>query len=793
MEQSILRVSPGISDKLRKIVFLSILLPIYLSVFVGLVVGVVFSVVYLNWWKLIYPFLLRILPPLIFVYIVLLGVYAFAVLVRTKQVYRQLLQLENQGIGTGAELLQFINSYSSLPFYSASVSFLIWIIAGILSYVIIRVGEISSERVALFFLLNIVFLALPVSQIIYYYLEREFAKIFKIEGKIREKIYFSPTISVKFKILIAFISYALFVAFLVSSIFIENHIRQLRYSEAKQVFDDFVRGESIPGTVPFEIGILDSEHPFIDKVIISSMKEKLSIGENILFDYVSPGAFVFFASQNVIKGLYLPLKWIDDEFKKLFLSLFGILAVIILVVIYAFYSSLVSYISQALDLIDSKNLVVTNDEFFKISIENNYTHGMVEILSSRCDDFSSRIGKVLSKIFSDSISLRGQINSLINDLKLIRINSERIIAMSGKEIETLEVLTFEASSSSSEEVLDIIKELRDLRGKLSSVSSKFQKIYDILKGGPKRVLTLSQDEVGSRIGTQVEKKFQILISSFEMFKKSLDELSESVKISKDTFEDLEEKFRDIESLRSEIDRLKKRLVILSMNISISSAKITQTEVAGEFSTFSKQLSNLISEDVKRIESGTKEIISLINEIRRKLEILLGDNAIADKIESVKAYAGKVDDILEDFMSYLNQLGGYVSNTKKTFSEVSRLVSEFESKFSDIANASEDIKGVVAEIIPSVDNIFSKLEKVSQSIRELESRYERFSSEYRMIISRYNGIVRDMRVSLEGIREESRKIILAVDKLEQDLNNIRILVDKTISYTESVMKESSSEM
>ncbi len=790
-----LKLRNGISANLRKGIILSSLSPLYIILVTGFISGVVLALVRLDFWQFVFPLLLNIIPYLLVVYLFMYFIFIFAVWLRGRELY-DLVKCAESGIKDEKEFIELADKLVRFPLYVAILSFMFWVLSVLLTILVLYFGDISDFQTTALLAVLIFSLSFPVSALVYFSMERYIIRLLDGVQSLPWKIYPSMSYPLRHKFFYFLVSVLIFSIGFTVVLSSEINIRSLKTEKSKIYFEAFLRGERVQNalhwTAEFDrAGKLTT--PFIDDVVLDAIYKKLKRGENILFDYASPGVYIFTEIEGKVDGVFLPMFWVEDRVKDYLLLFFPVALFILFLVSGVFFGSIGRNIEEVFRGF-GRRVILTGDEFFQISLHTTALARDLEEINSKYSTLALDMGNNLSRLFNDMISLRVKISSAIDSLKSIRLSLNNIFQYAGREIIEIEFYSGQIIERASDDVISALRELIALKEKFSEMINELQQVnLSASINLPKDALSINLlEERYSVLESSLMKRIEFLRNSVVSVEGIISKVDERIRDFRNVIKDIFGNMKQFEGIYSDIDRLKKKFVILSMNASIISAKEIHGAGGGEFSTIAKQMSSLLNEELRKLEIGIRNLGDFTRSSASKIDIMAADGSFEDVIEGIRGAIGRVEDLLDDLALDLKQVIDQANEMKGIARQIVSFAFEAEENISRVYAISGHLNSLGSEVAHCIERVIKRMDEAVGKVASAEGEAEKLLRHLNSLSSKYQEMVRTMKSAFSEIRSESKKLIEILSKLEDELKSIRSVVDRTCSFVENMIQKYSLE-
>lgn len=772
------------AEKLSSYLLLTALNPIIIIIITGIISGTIITLIRFNWWQFIYPFLGKTLPPLLTFYIFLFSAFAFILFTKFRGINQMIEEKKKNGIVSKEEFENFSQELLKLPQQIFIFSLSFWGLSIILTIIALLIYDIRDIQTYISYSLTILSLAFPVSFMSANTLGEKISKIIK-SNKIPYMIYPKLSIPLKWKIIGGTISATVFCMLIFSLLHIEQTIRNFRENKAIKTEEDFMlypeRKEEIAGKlgVVWEIS-KNSESVLFEKWIQKGIREKLKVGENILFDYLSPSVFIFREKdEKTIEGILVPMKEIEDIAKGEFLKVIFVMAILItlsfLILNQIFGSYPTSFIQEY-----EKRIFITDDELFRLSIFISHLAYKTEKLEEENRVSISEMSRGVSQIYSELSTIRSKIQSSREKIKHLKPSLQRIIQLSARETEIEKISLDYNLENISQNLLNSVRTLKNIRERVEQTLSELLKFSNI-NIEIKDSIQQFQEERSIMVETKLSKKIEFARSSLRKIEDIIGKLENKIKSFSETAEKIENSIKGFSEITEGMDKLRKKLVILSMNTTIISARGTDVQMKNELSTIAKQMPTII-EEIRKVESETKNLKTIIDKLEEEFKVLQEEEFAKDIIDQLSGLIKGIDDILEDEISPLiYDIINQSSDTRRNLKRILGKATEIESFLGKIGESFAKAEREKNSLLMSFGETIDTLERISSKASEFERKFEKLSTEFKALAEKYINLKKEFQSSLYSIRSESQKLLSHVEETEKSLNEIRTAIDGIMNY------------
>lgn len=769
---------------LKRAFIVSSIIPAYVIIFLGLFVGAFISVVRFNQWDLLFPFFVKFLPPVIVIYFFLLSLYFI-------YSWSKLLSLQGaiENIGDLSSVRQLVE----FPRFLSITSFIFWIFAAVSTFFVLYFFEFVDNLTSISLSVLTLGLGPVVALTIRANMERSLAYLFSdSELNIKEELDSLVKGGLKRKVLyqvFAVMSATTSVLAVFSAEFISRTVKD---DESKNLVESYFRGEKILNQISWKLdnGV---KVDFIDDYVRKAIIKKVQRGENILYDYLSSSVFIFSKKGNSIEGIFVPIQQAESKaLSTIFLLLF--LSLILNSVIIAMYNaSFGRYLMEAF-LSIGKKLWLGGDEFTLLSAKLILTNRKYKEMELQHGKMKEECGYMLSQVFSEFIAIRSKINSVLGHIRAVKISIGRIIQMSGKEVEEIDIHLGDFASIQLEQMETISKKLRDISSLIGGVRTEIQNL----------IRYVSSDSRSPYIPTEklIDSGFSVaeasIIKRMEMISNTMSELDSSISKTSEVLRSIQEgisKFREllkmIDGILLDADRLKKKLFVLSMNISIVSGKVTQEEIMEEFSAVAKQMSSLLSDDLRKVEVGLKnlgvQIRNYVGSLSSSETVDIGESYVI----SAKGIAGKIDDIFDSMQNEIRYIIEQSSDMRKNLKDMIEVVRNLTSTIGKVQSSLSNVDNLTSTSQEDIEKISSVVSGLAEQINSVFSSVRKFCRDAENTITKYKNTLSEFGLLMKNVRSEIVKIQESYDKVESVLSKITSDIEKVTEKLQESMNKISS--
>lgn len=765
-------------DEVKKAFLVNSLIPVYIVIILGIIVGLFISLMRFNYWNFIFPFLSRLLPPILLIYLFLFGlyfIYSWSRLVLIKE------SLDNLNIDSLKKIITF-------PTLIGYISFAVWIVAAFATFVFLYVFEIIDILTIVSLSVLILGIGPIVALSLRTNLERSFSEIlsnYSIDLKDNQD--FSSLIAdrMRRKVMYYVLSGILAVTSVLAVFSAEELSRTVKDSESQSYMNQYFQGETILNQIEWKIDETGKQtHAIIDDHIKKAILEKSDKGENILYDYLSSSVFIFAKKENTIEGIFVPLPDAENKAVTLIIIMIILSAVIQGLILVVYNTSFGRYLMESF-LSLGKKLWFGGDEFTPISADLIMNKNRLEKMENKYNKIKEDAGYILSQVFSELISMRARINKIIGDIRIMKLSINRTIQLTGKEIEEFEFQLQDFAPLSVDQIDMLLKMVRDVSNLINGISVETQ---SLLKYTDKSILSpniSSERFIDSRfpaVETSIVKRMEMITNTMRELESSISKTSGVLKAVQENISKFRELLKMIDEILLDADRLKKKLFVLSMNISIVSGKATQEEIMEEVSSIAKQMSSLLADDLKKVEVGLKNLGGQIRSYVGNLSSELGDGFGESYIISAEGIAGRIDDIIEQLQTDVRYVIEQGNDMRKSIKEILEILSNVSSAVSKISSSISKIDQMANSSQDNIEKVSSIVGSIEEQISNLSSNMEKFHRESKNIILRYKNLVSEVGLMMKNIRGEMIKMLDSFDNFESLLSKVVSDIEK---LTESI--------
>lgn len=746
-------------DDLKRAFFVSSVIPAYFIIVLGLIIGIFISFVRFNHGDLIFPFFMKFLPPVFVVYFFLLSLYF--IYTWNKVLFLQSLSLNES-----------VRHFVEFPRFLGIVSLIFWLVASISTFLVLYFFEIVDRLTNVSLSILTIGLGPIVSLTVRTNMERRLASLFSdYEINLKEE----PDNLIKDKLRIKTLYYISAIFFVSASILIvfsgEFISRTIKDSESVNLVESYFRGEKILGQIYWK---LEDRPSFIDDHTRKAILKKVQRGENVLYDYLSPSVFIFSKRGESIEGIFVPIPQAESKALIIIIFLILISAIVQAVLILTYNTSFGRYLMEAF-LSAGRKLWFGGDEFTSFSARFIEMNRKYKDLEDKYNKAKEEYGYILSQIFSEFISIRTRINSVLGSIRGVKVSISRIIQMSGKESEDTDVLLDDSFSIPLEHLEPLAKKLKDVSVVINELRVEVQSLLKQVELGLHASYIPVEEKL---IGSTFSVAEASIIKRMEMVSSTMRELDVSISNTSDALKSIHQnisKFRElikfIDGILLDADRLKKKLFVLSMNISIVSGKVIQEEIMEELSAVAKQMSSLLSDDLRKVEVGLKNlglhVRNYVSGLSSSETVDIGENYVV----SAKGIAGRIDDMFDYMQNEIKQIIEQSNDMRKNLKDMSDLVRNLTLVVGKVRDSLNKLDGLAISSQQDIEKTLSSISELTERISSVASSVEKFRRETKSAIERYKNVLSEFGLLMKNLRNEIVKIQESYDKVESVLSKI----------------------
>ncbi len=775
-----------LEKEIREKVFISFIISLIFIISTGLIIGVIITLVRFNWWKFISILLLKTLPPLLAVYFSILLIFAVILWIKIRDSIGEINEIVKRTTKSDNTLSQISQKVSSVAQFTFISSVSSYFLAAVLTPVVIYFQDIGDIHVSIIYVSSIISVSFPSAFVSSTLIGSTFSEKIRLPKTYLKETLYIANIPLRAKILGGIIS----IIFLISPIFfiyhLETTIRSIKEIQAKEIFNSFSRGEHIPYSVKWEVSRDNLKNLPFENQIFEAIEKKIEIKEGFLFDYLSSAIFVFREKDSrTIEGYIVPMIWVEDKIKSEILPFIIISAILAGLSVILINISIGRYISRAVR--DSeKRIIITDDEFFRISSIISKQSYEIEDLSNKYSRTQEEVRQSVLQIYSMLTDTRTGIHKTQEEIRKIKTSITRINQIISKDIEAESPLPTEQIEPIYYKLNSITKEIKRIKDKVNEVISQITEFSNekIASRIPQR--DIHYDERMSLKEVMLSKKIDFAKSNIE----KLDEFLEKLREKSERFVSIVGKISsDIDkfiSLQDDMEKLRKRLVILSVNTTIIAVR-SEGQSKEELSIIAKQMSETIDE-ITKISKNIKEISEIANRIENEYLSFSEDGAIKDILSDISGLIKSIQDIIEeDITTLASDITKSSSELILNMKQLSSRINETDEFLKKLSQTLPKIENKKHEISKSFEEAINDLQDLSLKSQEMEKKCENISKNFELILEKYRNFKAEFQSVIYSIRSETKKIFDTIEKIEKEQNNIKTTIEKVLKFISDLLQ------
>lgn len=774
-------------SEVRRTLLLGAISPVYIVLILSIALGVVHTTIRFNHVELIFPFISRILPPMLIVYTLLFGVYIIYTFSKT----RDLDKVVNHR-------LDFIKRTMRLPKSLGILSLIFWFLAAASTFFILYAFEIIDTLTIVSISVLIFALGPLVAISIKTITERNIAEVmsFYRDEIDKDEINKMATDKVKKKVL-HFASASIFACASVIIIFSGEILsRNIKDTESKNYLDRYFRGENIPNKIDWRIDEKDDKKSsLIDSYIRKAIIYKIERGENILYDYLSSSIFIFSRKEKAIEGVFIPLPEAEQKAIEhiLTLSIVSILVYALLFVVYS--TSIGRYLADSLANI-GKRVWFGGDEFTPLSVELILMKKELEQKEAACNGIRENSIYILSYVFSELITMRATLNSILSSIRGLKLSINRAIQLTGKDMEEIELQIQNIQPIPTEQVNSLLKTIKEVENHIDVINTETQNIIRYAEPTAFSIKTVTEKQHDGRfstVETSIVKRLEIMGNTIRELEGAISKAANVLKSIQANISKFRELLKTIDEILLDTDRLKKKLFVLSMNISIVSGKTTQEDIMEELSSIAKQMSSLLSDELKKVEIGLKNLNEHIRKQVSNLTTETGDHIGESYMISAEGIAGRIDDTIEQLYTDVKYVIDHANDMRKNIKALNESLTNILSYVKRTSGYFSKIVNVASSTHEELTKLSSGISSINEQLTTIGSDVEKLFRDSKNIVSRYKTMVSEFNLTVKNIRTEVTKMYESYGKFETTLQKVVSDIEKVTEAIQDTMYKLSKEI
>ncbi len=775
-----------LEKEIREKVFISFIISLIFIISTGLIIGVIITLVRFNWWKFISILLLKTLPPLLAVYFSILLIFAVILWIKIRDSIGEINEIVKRTTKSDNTLSQISQKVSSVAQFTFISSVSSYFLAAVLTPVVIYFQDIGDIHVSIIYVSSIISVSFPSAFVSSTLIGSTFSEKIRLPKTYLKETLYIANIPLRAKILGGIIS----IIFLISPIFfiyhLETTIRSIKEIQAKEIFNSFSRGEHIPYSVKWEVSRDNLKNLPFENQIFEAIEKKIEIKEGFLFDYLSSAIFVFREKDSrTIEGYIVPMIWVEDKIKSEILPFIIISAILAGLSVILINISIGRYISRAVR--DSeKRIIITDDEFFRISSIISKQSYEIEDLSNKYSRTQEEVKQYVLQIYSMLTDTRTGIHKTQEEIRKIKTSITRINQIISKDIEAEPPLPTEQIEPIYYKLNSITKEIKRIKDKVNEVISQITEFSNVKIASRIPQRDIHYDERMSLKEVMLSKKIDFAKSNIE----KLDEFLEKLREKSERFVSIVGKISsDIDkfiSLQDDMEKLRKRLVILSVNTTIIAVR-SEGQSKEELSIIAKQMSETIDE-ITKISKNIKEISEIANRIENEYLSFSEDGAIKDILSDISGLIKSIQDIIEeDITTLASDITKSSSELILNMKQLSSRINETDEFLKKLSQTLPKIENKKHEISKSFEEAINDLQDLSLKSQEMEKKCENISKNFELILEKYRNFKAEFQSVIYSIRSETKKIFDTIEKIEKEQNNIKTTIEKVLKFISDLLQ------
>jgi len=778
--------SEDLEKEIREKVFISFIISLVFIISTGLIIGTIITLVRFNWWKFISLLISKTLPPLLAIYFSILLIFAVILWIKVRDLIVEINERVKRAKTSDNALSEISQKVSSAAQFTFISSLSAYFLAAILTPVVIHFQDIGDIHVSIIYVSSIISVSFPSAFVTSTLIGSALSETIRLPKTYLKETLYIANIPLRVKIIGGIIS----IIFLISPILfiyhLETTIRSIKEIQAKEIFNSFSRGEHIPYSIRWEVSRDSLKNLPFEKQIFDAIEEKIKLKEGFLFDYLSPAIFIFREKDSkTIEGYVVPMIWVEDKIKSEILPFIIISVILSGLSVLLINISIGRYISRAMR--DSeKRIVITDDEFFRISSIISKQSYEIEDLSNKYSKTQEEVRQSALQIYSMLTDTRTGIHRTQEEIRKIKTSITRINQIISKDIETETPLPTEPIEPIYHKVNAITKDIKRIKDKVNEVISQITEFSNEKITTRTSQRDIHYDEMMSLKEVMLSKKIEFAKSNIE----KLDEFLEKLREKSERFVSIVGKISsDIDkfiSLQDDIEKLRKRLVILSVNTTIIAVR-SEGQSKEELSIIAKQMSETIDE-ITKISNNIKEIKEIANRIENEYLSFSEDGAIKDILSDISGLIKSIQDIIEeDITTLASDITKSSSELILNMKQLSSRINETDEFLKKLYQTLPKIENKKHEISTSFEEAIKDLQDLSVKSQEMEKKCENISKNFELILEKYRNFKAEFQSIIYSIRSETKKIFDTIEKIEKEQNNIKTTIEKVLKFISDLLQ------
>jgi len=778
--------SEDLEKEIREKVFISFIISLVFIISTGLIIGTIITLVRFNWWKFISLLISKTLPPLLAIYFSILLIFAVILWIKVRDLIVEINERVKRAKTSDNALSEISQKVSSAAQFTFISSLSAYFLAAILTPVVIHFQDIGDIHVSIIYVSSIISVSFPSAFVTSTLIGSALSETIRLPKTYLKETLYIANIPLRVKIIGGIIS----IIFLISPILfiyhLETTIRSIKEIQAKEIFNSFSRGEHIPYSIRWEVSRDSLKNLPFEKQIFDAIEEKIKLKEGFLFDYLSPAIFIFREKDSkTIEGYVVPMIWVEDKIKSEILPFIIISVILSGLSVLLINISIGRYISRAMR--DSeKRIVITDDEFFRISSIISKQSYEIEDLSNKYSKTQEEVRQSALQIYSMLTDTRTGIHKTQEEIRKLKTSITRINQIISKDIETETSLPTEPIEPIYYKVNAITKDIKRIKDKVNEVISQITEFSNEKITTRTSQRDIHYDEMMSLKEVMLSKKIEFAKSNIE----KLDEFLEKLREKSERFVSIVGKISsDIDkfiSLQDDIEKLRKRLVILSVNTTIIAVR-SEGQSKEELSIIAKQMSETIDE-ITKISNNIKEIKEIANRIENEYLSFSEDGAIKDILSDISGLIKSIQDIIEeDITTLASDITKSSSELILNMKQLSSRINETDEFLKKLYQTLPKIENKKHEISTSFEEAIKDLQDLSVKSQEMEKKCENISKNFELILEKYRNFKAEFQSIIYSIRSETKKIFDTIEKIEKEQNNIKTTIEKVLKFISDLLQ------
>jgi len=778
--------SEDLEKEIREKVFISFIISLVFIISAGLIIGIIITLVRFNWWKFISLLLSKTLPPLLAIYFSILLIFAVILWIKVRDLIVEINERVKRAKTSDNALSEISQKVSSVAQFTFISSLSAYFLAAILTPVVIHFQDIGDIHISIIYVSSIISVSFPSAFVTSTLIGSALSEKIRLPKTYLKETLYIANIPLRVKIIGGIMS----IIFLISPILfiyhLETTIRSIKEIQAKEIFNSFSRGEHIPYSIRWEVTRDSLKNLPFEKQIFDAIEEKIKLKEGFLFDYLSPAIFIFREKDSkTIEGYVVPMIWVEDKIKSEILPFIIISVILSGLSVLLINISIGRYISRAMR--DSeKRIIITDDEFFRISSIISKQSYEIEDLSNKYSKTQEEVRQSALQIYSMLTDTRTGIHRTQEEIRKIKTSITRINQLISKDIETETSLPTEQIEPIYHKVNAITKDIKRIKDKVNEVLSQITEFSNEKITTRTSQRDIHYDEMMSLKEVMLSKKIEFAKSNIE----KLDEFLEKLREKSERFVSIVGKISsDIDkfiSLQDDIEKLRKRLVILSVNTTIIAVR-SEGQSKEELSIIAKQMSETIDE-ITKISNNIKEIKEIANRIENEYLSFSEDGAIKDILSDISGLIKSIQDIIEeDITTLASDITKSSSELILNMKQLSSRINETDEFLKKLYQTLPKIENKKHEISTSFEEAIKDLQDLSVKSQEMEKKCENISKNFELILEKYRNFKAEFQNIIYSIRSETKKIFDTIEKIEKEQNNIKTTIEKVLKFISELLQ------